>query len=120
MFRLGHSLLGDDVEFLDNNGEEVAEELPLSEAFFNPPVVAENNIDPILKYLVTHAGFRNPLDPRAREPDDGPSASKDRVFSVSPRSLCPFRCLVPAADDDCERKTASPAKPSPARTVDTN
>ena len=35
-FRLGHSLLGDDVEFLDNNGLPVAEEVPLSEAFFNP------------------------------------------------------------------------------------
>ena len=39
VFRLGHSLLGDDVEFLDNNGLPVAEEVPLSEAFFNPPLI---------------------------------------------------------------------------------
>ncbi|HYT92262.1 MAG TPA: peroxidase family protein [Gemmataceae bacterium] len=50
-FRLGHSLLGDDVEFLDNNGQPVAEEVPLSEAFFNPPLLTANGIDPILKYL---------------------------------------------------------------------
>ena len=43
-FRVGHTLLGDDVEFLDNNGEEIAEEIPLSEAFFNPSVVTENGI----------------------------------------------------------------------------
>jgi hypothetical protein len=52
-FRLGHSLLGDDVEFLDNNGLPVAEEIPLSEAFSNPPIVLENGIDSILKYLVS-------------------------------------------------------------------
>jgi peroxidase len=50
-FRLGHSLLGDDVEFLDNRGLPVGEEVPLSEAFFNPPLVSEFGIDPILKYL---------------------------------------------------------------------
>src|SRR5207249_6828506 len=50
-FRLGHSLLGDDVEFLDNNGRPVAEEVPLSEAFSNPPLVTANGIEPILKYL---------------------------------------------------------------------
>ena len=27
-FRFGHSLLGDDVEFLDNNGNPVGEEIP--------------------------------------------------------------------------------------------
>jgi hypothetical protein len=52
-FRLGHSLLGNDVEFLDNFGEEVAEELPLREAFFNPGAVSETGIDPILKYLAS-------------------------------------------------------------------
>src|SRR5262249_50040119 len=50
-FRLGHSLLGDDVEFLGNNGLSVAEEVPLSEAFFNPPLLTENGIGSILKYL---------------------------------------------------------------------
>jgi hypothetical protein len=52
-FRLGHSMLGDDVEFLDNNGEDVRDELPLAQAFFNPDVVEETGIDPILKYLAS-------------------------------------------------------------------
>ncbi|EMI53225.1 peroxidase family protein [Rhodopirellula sallentina] len=50
-FRFGHSLLGDDVEFLDNEGNEIAEEIPLSQAFSNPEAVSENGIDSIIKYL---------------------------------------------------------------------
>jgi hypothetical protein len=50
-FRMGHSMLGDDVEFLDNDGEELSEAIPLSEAFFNPPIVTNIGIGPILKYL---------------------------------------------------------------------
>src|SRR5262249_24075285 len=50
-FRLGHSLLGNDVEFLDNNGQPVAPAVELSEAFFNPPLVSTNGVAPILKYL---------------------------------------------------------------------
>jgi hypothetical protein len=53
LFRLGHSMLGEDVEFFDNNGLEVAEEIPLHEAFTNPAKVSETGIDPILKYLVS-------------------------------------------------------------------
>src|SRR5262249_39651416 len=52
-FRFGHSLLGDDVEFLDNLGHEVSPEIPLSGAFFNPAVVRSSGIDPILKYLAS-------------------------------------------------------------------
>lgn len=52
-FRFGHSLLGDDVEFLDNQGREVAEEVSLAEAFFNPAIIAENGIDGVLKYLAS-------------------------------------------------------------------
>ena len=53
-FRLGHSLLGDDVEFLDNNGLPVADEVPLSQAFFNPPLVdGPTASTPILKYLAS-------------------------------------------------------------------
>jgi peroxidase len=51
--RIGHTLLGDDVEFLDDFAQEVRAELPLSEAFFNPGVVVGAGIDPILKYLAT-------------------------------------------------------------------
>jgi peroxidase len=52
-FRLGHSMLGDDIEFLGNNGEAIREEVSLAEAFFNPSLITENNIDPILKYLAS-------------------------------------------------------------------
>jgi len=52
-FRLGHSLLGNDVEFLDNFGNEVSEEIPLREAFFNAGLLGETGIDSILKYLAS-------------------------------------------------------------------
>jgi hypothetical protein len=52
-FRLGHSMLGDDIEFLDNNGQDVHDEVALSQAFFNPGLVEETGIDPILKYLAS-------------------------------------------------------------------
>src|SRR5262249_51528352 len=52
-YRVGHSMLGDDVQFLDNSGAEVRPEISLSEAFFNPPIVAETDIGPILKYLAS-------------------------------------------------------------------
>ena len=35
-FRFGHSMLDNDVEFLDNNGNDVADDMPLADAFFNP------------------------------------------------------------------------------------
>ncbi|MEZ6126268.1 MAG: peroxidase family protein [Planctomycetaceae bacterium] len=52
-FRFGHSLLGDDVEFLDNSGLEARDEVALSEAFFNPDLLRETGVDPILKYLAS-------------------------------------------------------------------
>lgn len=52
-FRLGHSLLGDDVEFLNNRGVAIADEVPLSEAFSNPGLVRAHGIDSILKYLAS-------------------------------------------------------------------
>src|SRR5262249_21843219 len=53
LFRLGHSMLGDDVEFLTNDGGEVTEEIPLHEAFTNPAKVFQTGIGPILKYLAS-------------------------------------------------------------------
>ncbi|MFL5331564.1 MAG: peroxidase family protein [Gemmataceae bacterium] len=50
-FRLGHSMLGDDIEFLGNSGLPVADEVTLAEAFFNPSIVSQNGIDSVLKYL---------------------------------------------------------------------
>jgi hypothetical protein len=52
-FRLGHSMLENDVEFLDNNGDDVRDEVPLAGAFFNPALVEETGIDPIMKYLAS-------------------------------------------------------------------
>jgi hypothetical protein len=52
-YRLGHSLLGDDIQFLDNNGNAVREPLSLRDAFFNAPVLSATGIDPILKYLAS-------------------------------------------------------------------
>jgi len=52
-FRIGHTLINDDVEFLDNDGEEVRDGLPLSHAFFNPAPLEETGPDPLLKYLAT-------------------------------------------------------------------
>ena len=52
-FRLGHSMLGDDIEFLNNNGDETREAMALRDSFFNPYVVQETDLDPILKYLAS-------------------------------------------------------------------
>jgi hypothetical protein len=52
-FRLGHTMLGADVEFLDNNGNALRDEVELREAFFNPQLIAETGIDSILKYLAS-------------------------------------------------------------------
>ncbi len=52
-FRFGHSLLGDDVEFLDANGRPIAEDMALSDAFFNPTVFDEVSIESIIKYLAS-------------------------------------------------------------------
>src|SRR5581483_7537499 len=52
-FRFGHSLLGDDVEFMDNDGNSTQDEIPLAAAFFNPDVLKASGIDPLLKYLAS-------------------------------------------------------------------
>lgn len=55
-FRFGHSMVGNDIEFLDNNGNEIRDAMELKDAFFNPGVVKETNIGPILKYLASDLG----------------------------------------------------------------
>jgi hypothetical protein len=52
-YRFGHSAVGNDVEFLDNNGNDVAADMSFAEVFFNPAVVQQTGIDPILKYLAS-------------------------------------------------------------------
>ena len=52
-YRIGHTLINDDVEMLDNDGNEIEEPLALAEAFFNPSVLQAVGPDPLLKYLAT-------------------------------------------------------------------
>lgn len=50
-FRFGHSLLGEDVGFLDSAGKPIAAEVPLSQALFNPVLLQKYGLEPVLKYL---------------------------------------------------------------------
>ncbi len=52
-YRVGHTMVGPDVEFLDNNGNAVHDEVALRDAFFNTSLVEELGIDPVLKYLAS-------------------------------------------------------------------
>ena len=52
-FRLGHSMLGEDIRFLDDQGTPVREDLRLKDAFFDPRSVSQVGIDPLLKYLAS-------------------------------------------------------------------
>ena len=49
-FRFGHSTLNDDIEFFDNDGRALREEIELKDAFFNSLLLEETGIDSILKY----------------------------------------------------------------------
>jgi hypothetical protein len=50
-FRLGHSLVAPDVQFLNPDGTTAFPSLSLADSFFNPGQVEMTGIDPILKYL---------------------------------------------------------------------
>ncbi|MEI6636669.1 MAG: peroxidase family protein, partial [Planctomycetota bacterium] len=52
-FRVGHSMLGEDIEFLDANGVEVRDPMLLRDAFFDPRPLSELGIDSIVKYLAS-------------------------------------------------------------------
>ena len=52
-FRLGHSMLGEDIQFLDDSGNPVRDELRLKDAFFDPRSVSQAGIEPLLKYLAS-------------------------------------------------------------------
>jgi hypothetical protein len=52
-YRIGHSMLPDDVEFLDNDGNPVRDALPLAQAFFNPSLLGQTGLDPLMKYLAS-------------------------------------------------------------------
>ncbi|MFM8733708.1 MAG: peroxidase family protein [Pirellulales bacterium] len=55
-FRVGHSMLGEDIEFLAADGTPVRDPLSLRDAFFNPTPLSEVGIEPILKYLASTRG----------------------------------------------------------------
>lgn len=52
-FRLGHSMLSEDIRFVDDQGNPVREDLRLKDAFFDPRSVSQVGIDPLLKYLAS-------------------------------------------------------------------
>ncbi len=52
-FRFGHSMLGTDIEFLDNQGNEVHDAIGLKESFFAPQIIEQNGIDEVMKYLAS-------------------------------------------------------------------
>jgi hypothetical protein len=52
-FRLGHSMLNNEIEFISNDGEETRDPLPLANAFFNPTVLPVTGLAPVLKYLAS-------------------------------------------------------------------
>jgi hypothetical protein len=52
-YRVGHSLLAPDVQFLNPDGSTQAPAVSLANSFFNPPAFEQNGADPILKYLAT-------------------------------------------------------------------
>ncbi|HYV35581.1 MAG TPA: peroxidase family protein [Gemmataceae bacterium] len=52
-FRVGHTLVGPDVEFLNPDGTTKFPEVDLADAFFNPGILGTTGVDPIFKYLST-------------------------------------------------------------------
>jgi peroxidase len=52
-FRIGHTIVNDDVEFLDNDGQPMHDEVALLDVFFNPTLIKQEGADPILKYLAS-------------------------------------------------------------------
>ncbi|MGI9177424.1 MAG: peroxidase family protein, partial [Pirellulales bacterium] len=52
-FRVGHSMLGEDIEFLNGDGAAIREPLLLRDAFFDPRPLADVGVDPIVKYLAS-------------------------------------------------------------------
>jgi hypothetical protein len=55
-FRLGHSMLGADLQFMDDDGNTVFPEMSLRDAFFNSAVLRTTGLEPVLKYLASDRG----------------------------------------------------------------
>ncbi|PHQ31643.1 peroxidase family protein [Rhodopirellula bahusiensis] len=52
-FRFGHTTLNDEFRFVDNDGNEMAESVALANAFFQPGLLEDTGIDPLLKYAAS-------------------------------------------------------------------
>lgn len=52
-FRVGHTMVGNDTDFLDDDGNPVRDPVLLKDAFFNISILQETGIDPVLKYLAS-------------------------------------------------------------------
>lgn len=52
-FRVGHTMVGNDTDFLDDQGNPVRDPVLLKDAFFNISILQETGIDPVLKYLAS-------------------------------------------------------------------
>ncbi|MBK7465816.1 MAG: T9SS type A sorting domain-containing protein [Saprospiraceae bacterium] len=61
-YRIGHSMVADDILVLDNECEEVGQgEFDLLEVFWNPQLVYEYNIDPFIKGIASHQQYETDL-----------------------------------------------------------
>ncbi len=61
-FRMGHSLLNDEIDFIGNDGREVLESVALADAFFNPGMLLDTGIDSLLKSAASSQSQE--VDPR--------------------------------------------------------
>lgn len=52
-FRFGHSMLGSDVQFFNDQGQTIFPPISLAHAFSNPNIVKTTGIEPLLKYLAS-------------------------------------------------------------------
>ncbi len=61
-YRIGHSMVADDILVLDNDCEEVGQgEFDLLDVFWNPQLVYEYNIDPFIKGISAHKQYETDL-----------------------------------------------------------
>jgi hypothetical protein len=58
-FRFGHSILGDDVQFFDDNTDTTLPDLKLKETFFVPELQLNGGTDGLLKYLAAVSSQEN-------------------------------------------------------------
>jgi len=57
-YRLGHTMVADDIALRDNNCEEVdSGDLDLADAFFNPQLMLDYGVEPFLKGFASHKQY---------------------------------------------------------------